>query len=326
VRVRPLNNKELTAGSSAWQWDNKNICLLNQQGRPIPSINFTFDQIFGFDDKSLHIFEEVGKPIVQSALDGINGTIFAYGQTSSGKTHTINGTPQEPGLIPLSVTEIFNYIAKNHDREFLLRVSYMEIYNETITDLLNTKSGKLQMREDINKGIFVAGLSEEFVTSVDDVMALIKEGNSVRHVGGNGVNDESSRSHSIFRMVIESRIRSKNTSSRQSEGGAVRVSLLNLVDLAGSERIKHTRAEGERRKEGAHINKSLLNLSLVISKLSESGTKEHIPFRNSKLTMILQNSLGGNTRTAIICTITPAMIFIEESQSTLVFASRAKKK
>ena len=202
----------------------------------------------------------------------------------------------------------------------------MEIYNEVITDLLNTSNTNLKINER-NGEIYVGGLTEEVVCSAEHIMHLMNQGHANRHVGSTKMNERSSRSHTIFRIVIESReVSFSDTCARISTNGAVLVAQLNLVDLAGSERADQTGAEAQRLKEGGHINKSLLYLGTVISKLSEGVTQAtgHIPYRDSKLTRILQNSLGGNTRTAIVCTVTPAAAFVEETVSTLKFASRAK--
>ncbi|KAI9029281.1 P-loop containing nucleoside triphosphate hydrolase protein [Hyaloraphidium curvatum] len=291
-----------------------------------------------FDEKSLnsHVYDGIARDIVMSTLDGVNGTIFAYGQTSSGKTFTMMGSGRHAGIIPMAIRDVFLYISQTPDREFLLRVSYLEIYNEVIKDLLAPENDNLKIHENPNREIFVGGLTEEIVLAPEEVMRLMSKGEANRHTGETNMNERSSRSHTIFRMVIESRERRTEGegASRSSYSGAVKVSSLveialrithqSLVDLAGSERVGHTGAEGIRLKEGGHINKSLLTLGTVIGKLSEGSDKVHIPYRDSKLTRILQPSLGGNARTAIICTITMAQAFAEETVSTLKFASRAK--
>ncbi|KAJ3035299.1 hypothetical protein HDV00_004075 [Rhizophlyctis rosea] len=236
------------------------------------------------------------------------------------------GTPEEYGIIPLAIADIFKRIMKSPDVEFLLRISYLEIYNEVIRDLLKPGNDNLKIHESTTRGIYVGDLTEHIVMSLADVEQAMMVGEGNRHVGETNMNEKSSRSHTILRMVIESREKSmdKPNDSRVSYSGVVRVSTLNLVDLAGSERVGHTGAEGIRLKEGGHINKSLLTLGTVISKLSDGGDRVHIPYRDSKLTRILQPSLGGNARTAIICTITPASSHVDETVSTLKFASRAK--
>ncbi|KAL5988290.1 hypothetical protein ACLOJK_036053 [Asimina triloba] len=254
-----------------------------------------------------------------------SGTAFAYGQTSSGKTFTMNGSESDPGIIHLAIRDIFQGILMATDREFLIRVSYMEIYNEEINDLLAPENHKLQIHESLDRGIFVAGLREEIVNSAEQVLRLIELGEVNRHFGQTNMNIRSSRSHTIFRMVIESR--GKDSSFGDiSSADAIRVSVLNLVDLAGSERIAKTGAGGVRLKEGKYINKSLMVLGNVINKLSDGGKQRgHIPYRDSKLTRILQPALGGNAKTSIICTVAPEEIHVEETRGTLQFASRAKR-
>ncbi|CAM6061067.1 unnamed protein product [Sphagnum tenellum] len=307
VRVRPLSKAEAAKGSP-WK----------------------LDRVFGSDATTLEIYEAHTKDIIGSAVQGFNGTVFAYGQTSSGKTYTMRGSPQEPGIIPLAVHEVFRNIQAVKTREFLLRVSYMEIYNEEINDLLAPEAQKLQIHENVERGIYVAGLREEIVVSPEQVLELMEFGENHRHVGETNMNVYSSRSHTIFRMVIESRDRSQddpcgNNSLQVSD--AVRVSVLNLVDLAGSERVAKSGAEGARLKEGTHINKSLMTLGTVINKLSEGIQKQggHVPYRDSKLTRILQPALGGNAKTAIICNVTPALVHTDETKGTLYFASRANR-
>ncbi|KAL8210011.1 hypothetical protein R6Q57_006743 [Mikania cordata] len=236
----------------------------------------------------------------------------------------MRGSSIEPGVIPLAVHDLFDMIQQEIDREFLLRMSYMEIYNEEINDLLAPEHRKLQIHESIERGIFVAGLKEEIVTSPKQVLKFMEYGEAHRHIGETNMNLHSSRSHTIFRMIIESREKVEDEDVENS-CDAVRVSVLNLVDLAGSERAAKTGAEGVRLKEGSHINKSLMTLGTVIKKLSEGAESQggHVPYRDSKLTRILQPALGGNANTAIICNITLAQIHADETKSSLQFASRA---
>ena len=253
------------------------------------------------------------------ALRRCAGTIFVYGQTSSGKTHTMQGSANEPGIVPQGISMVFEQIKQRSTRQdFLVRCSYIEIYNENITDLLKPGNGHLKLHTDPKKGTYVGDATEVVLANAQQAAQLIEQGAAARHVGETRMNSESSRSHSIFRMVIESRDKSNG-------GGAVLVGELFLVDLAGSERQSQTQATGQRLKEGANINKSLLTLSNVISKLSD-GVKPgaHVPYRDSKLTRILERALGGNSRTSIICTVTPAACHAEETISTLKFATRAK--
>lgn len=273
----------------------------------------------------------LAKPVVASATDGINGVIFAYGQTAAGKTYTMLGTEGDPGITRRSIAEVFRLIAQCASRQFLLRASYIEIYNEIIRDLLAPDNDNLKIHEDvINKRVFVDS-REEVVTSVSQVMNIIERGETVRAVGETNMNERSSRSHTIFSLKIESREISQaeedGDESESDDGVAVRASTLSLVDLAGSERASFTKAQGMRLVEGGHINKSLLTLGNVINKLSsgEARSSAHIPYRDSKLTRLLQPALGGNARTAIVCAVTPAILHMEETLSTLKFASRAKK-
>ncbi|KAI3472268.1 hypothetical protein Pfo_029756 [Paulownia fortunei] len=316
VRARPLSAED--AKASPWRISGNSIFIPNQPSK------FEFDKIFGEDCKTQDVYRARTRDIVAAAVRGFNGTVFAYGQTSSGKTHTMRGSNSEPGVIPLAVHDLFNIIQQEMDREFLLRMSYMEIYNEEINDLLAPEHRKLQIHESIERGIFVAGLREEIVASADQVLELMEFGESHRHIGETNMNVYSSRSHTIFRMIIESREKTDDAEVEFS-CDAVRVSVLNLVDLAGSERAAKTGAEGVRLKEGSHINKSLMTLGTVIKKLSEGAESQggHVPYRDSKLTRILQPALGGNANTAIICNITLAQIHADETKSSLQFASRA---
>ncbi|KAI8854770.1 CENPE type kinesin-like protein [Chytridium lagenaria] len=320
VRIRPLNSREVNTGDfSLWEACGNEIRSSSSDTK-FPTTSFGFDAVFDESSTNGVIYEGAARPLIRSCMDGVNGTIFAYGQTSSGKTHTMQGTKEEPGITILAINDLFRHILNCPDREFLLRVSYLEIYNEVIGDLLQPGNENLKIHEDSVKGVFVGGLTEKIVVSPDDVFRLIKKGEEIRKVGDTAANERSSRSHTVIRVIIESRKR-KGTDS--SDLLSVRVASLNLVDLAGSERVRYTQAEGIRLKEGSHINKSLLALSNVIGKLSESGDK-YVPYRDSKITRILQPSLGGNARTLIVCTITPSNRFWEESQTTLKFASRAK--
>ncbi|XVE95776.1 hypothetical protein REPUB_Repub02eG0129000 [Reevesia pubescens] len=320
VRARPLSAED--AKTCPWRISSNSIIIPNH------STKFEFDRIFGEDCKTVEVYEARTKEIVAAAVSGFNGTVFAYGQTNSGKTHTMRGSAAEPGVIPLAVHSLFDIIQQVVDREFLLRMSYMEIYNEEINDLLAPEHRKLQIHESIERGIYVAGLREEIVASPQQVLDLMEFGESHRHIGETNMNLHSSRSHTIFRMIIESRDRTEDgdgDGDTVSSCDAVRVSVLNLVDLAGSERAAKTGAEGVRLKEGSHINKSLMTLGTVIKKLSEGAESQggHVPYRDSKLTRILQPALGGNANTAIICNITLAQIHADETKSSLQFASRA---
>ncbi|PWN42336.1 kinesin-domain-containing protein, partial [Ceraceosorus guamensis] len=296
--------------------------------------NFCFDSLVTPEASTDVMYEQHISPLVTAAVQGYNGTVFAYGQTGSGKTHTMSGSKEEPGVISRAVDEVWRGVESDDSREFLLRVSYLEIYNETLRDLLaplpaRVKSGSLQDGGDdtrpasptkalrIIEGpsrVQVVGLREDIVTSPEDVLSLLEAGQRHRHQAATDWNERSSRSHCVFTITIESR-------DKQVHGSEVRISQLNLIDLAGSERAASSQ---DRRKEGAFINKSLLTLGTVIAKLSEASASQHIPYRDSKLTRLLQNSLGGNARVAVVCTLSPLKEHAVESLSTLKFGRRCK--
>ncbi|XP_023590518.1 centromere-associated protein E [Trichechus manatus latirostris] len=317
VRVRPLNSREEALGEDTqvyWKTDKNTIYQVDG------SKSFNFDRVFHSNETTKNVYEEIAVPIIESAIQGYNGTIFAYGQTASGKTYTMMGSQDYLGVIPRAIHDIFKKIKEFPDREFLLRVSYMEIYNETITDLLcdTRKMKPLIIREDFNRNVYVSDLTEEVVYTSEMALKWITKGEKNRHYGITKMNQRSSRSHTIFRMILESREKGEPSNCE----GSVKVSHLNLVDLAGSERAAQTGAEGVRLKEGCNINRSLFILGQVIKKLSDGQVGGFINYRDSKLTRILQNSLGGNAKTRIICTITP--VSFDETLTTLQFASTAK--
>ncbi|XP_016349657.1 centromere-associated protein E-like isoform X2 [Sinocyclocheilus anshuiensis] len=326
VRVRPLIKREESESSEPvqlfWRADKQAIHQLDDDGAQTKS--FSFDRVFSAGETTTQLYQDIAKPLVVSAVEGYNGTIFAYGQTSSGKTFTMMGSERNAGVIPLAMADVFKTIKNCPKKEFLLRVSYMEIYNETVTDLLceSWKRKPLEIREGNYKNVYVADLTEELVTSPEQALSWITKGEKNRHYGKTKMNQRSSRSHTIFRMILESRERSDPASGENADG-AIIVSHLNLVDLAGAERASQTGAEGARFKEGCNINRSLFTLGQVIKKLSDESQKGFLNYRDSKLTRILQNSLGGNAKTVIICTITPATV--DETVSTLQFASAAKR-
>ncbi|CAK9315924.1 unnamed protein product [Citrullus colocynthis] len=312
IRFRPLSEREFLKGDEiAWYADGDKI-VRNEYN---PATAYGFDRVFGPDTTSPEVYEVAAKPVVKSAMEGVNGTVFAYGVTSSGKTHTMHGDQNSPGIIPLAIKDVFSIIQDTPGREFLLRVSYLEIYNEVINDLLDPTGQNLRVREDA-QGTYVEGIKEEVVLSPGHALSFIAAGEEHRHVGSNNFNLFSSRSHTIFTLMIES-------SARGDEYDGVIFSQLNLIDLAGSESSK-TETTGLRRKEGAYINKSLLTLGTVIGKLSE-GKASHVPYRDSKLTRLLQSSLSGHGHVSLICTVTPASSNMEETHNTLKFASRAKR-
>ncbi|KAL9362831.1 hypothetical protein Peur_045616 [Populus x canadensis] len=313
VRFRPLSPREIRQGEEiAWYADGETV-VRNEHN---PSTAYAYDRVFGPTTTTRHVYDVAAQHVVNGAMEGINGTIFAYGVTSSGKTHTMHGDQRSPGIIPLAVKDAFSIIQETPNREFLLRVSYLEIYNEVVNDLLNPAGQNLRIREDA-QGTFVEGIKEEVVLSPAHALSLIAAGEEHRHVGSTNFNLLSSRSHTIFTLTVESSLYGEN-----SEGEAVNLSQLSLIDLAGSESSK-AETTGVRRKEGSYINKSLLTLGTVISKLTD-GRAAHIPYRDSKLTRLLQSSLSGHGRVSLICTVTPSSSSSEETHNTLKFAHRAK--
>ncbi|RCV08573.1 hypothetical protein SETIT_1G337400v2 [Setaria italica] len=314
VRFRPLSPREIRQGEEvAWYADGDTVVRSEQN----PNVAYAYDRVFAPTTTTRHVYDVAAQHVVSGSMEGVNGTIFAYGVTSSGKTHTMHGDQRSPGIIPLAVKDAFSIIQETLNREFLLRVSYLEIYNEVVHDLLNPAGQNLRIRED-PQGTFVEGIKEEVVLSPAHALSLIAAGEEHRHVGSTNFNLLSSRSHTIFTLTIES-----SPCGESNEGEAVTFSQLNLIDLAGSE---SSRAEttGVRRKEGSYINKSLLTLGTVISKLTD-GKATHIPYRDSKLTRLLQSSLSGQGRVSLICTVTPASSNSEETHNTLKFAHRAKR-
>ncbi|KAL8540178.1 hypothetical protein ACS0TY_001670 [Phlomoides rotata] len=313
IRLRPLSEREYHKGDEiAWYADGDKITVRNEYN---PMTAYAFDRVFEPHTITQEVYEVAARPVVKAAMDGVNGTVFAYGVTSSGKTHTMHGDQNSPGIIPLAIKDVFSMIQDTPGREFLLRVSYLEIYNEVINDLLDPTGQNLRVREDA-QGTYVEGIKEEVVLSPGHALSFIAAGEEHRHVGSNNFNLFSSRSHTIFTLMIES-------SAHGDEYDGVIFSQLNLIDLAGSESSK-TETTGIRRKEGSYINKSLLTLGTVIGKLSE-GKASHVPYRDSKLTRLLQSSLSGHGHVSLICTITPASSNVEETHNTLKFANRAKR-
>lgn len=308
------------------------------------------DNVFATNDSNAKVYDSIAKRLVRRVMEGYHGTVFAYGMTGTGKTFSMQGTASSPGVIPLAITDIFSYIRETPSREFLLRVSYLEIYNEKIHDLLNmpTNGGvagggqdEIKLREDPKRGVYAFPLKEEIVQSPTQLLRVIARGDQARRTASTQFNTRSSRSHAVVQIVVESRERSQNAGANKRGGllpGGVRVSTLSLIDLAGSEKAAETK---ERRTEGSHINKSLLTLGNVISKLSEhkgrdgkAGDKEgkHLPYRDSKLTRLLQGALSGNSLVSILCTIQTgsagtaavANTHATETLNTLKFAARAK--
>ncbi|KFP09875.1 Kinesin-like KIF3C, partial [Egretta garzetta] len=282
---------------------------------------FTFDAVYDASSKQADLYDETVRPLIDCVLQGFNGTIFAYGQTGTGKTYTMQGAwaePEKRGIIPLSFEHIFTHISRSQNQQYLVRASYLEIYQEEIRDLLaKDQSKKLELKENPETGVYIKDLSSFVTKNVKEIEHVMNLGSQTRSVGSTNMNEHSSRSHAIFLITIE-------CSEMGPDGEEhIRVGKLNLVDLAGSERQSKMGAHGERPKEASKINLSLSALGNVISALVD-GKSTHIPYRDSKLTRLLQDSLGGNAKTIMVATLGPASHSYDESLSTLRFANRAK--
>ena len=317
-RFRPINDLERASG-------NEQICdytsptsLTFHSSREKNVYRFNFDRIFPPSSTQQDIYDFGVKGIIDSVLDGYNGTVLAYGQTSSGKTYTMQGEMEEQskqGIIPRMISHVFKHIYKHEDTDFMIKVSMIEIYQEKIRDLFDVSRVNLNIREDSIKGIYVDGASERYVGCPNDVLALLEMGSANRAQAATNMNEHSSRSHSIFILTI-------NQTNKKE--GYSKIGKLYLVDLAGSEKISKTGATGHTLEEAKIINKSLTTLGRVINNLTD-GKSTHIPYRESKLTRVLQESLGGNSKTCLIITCSPSIYNESESLSTLRFGERAKK-
>lgn len=324
VRCRPMNQKEIAQGHQRIIEMNvkKGTIEINNPAKKeeVPRM-FTYDSVYDWNSKQIDLYDETFRQLVDSVLEGYNGTIFAYGQTGTGKTFTMEGVRSDPvlrGVIPNSFEHIFTHIARTQNQQYLVRASYLEIYQEDIRDLLSKdQSRRLELKERPDTGVYVKDLQSFVCKSVKEIEHVMNVGNQNRAVGATNMNEHSSRSHAIFIVTIEC-----------SEPGAdgenhIRVGKLNMVDLAGSERQTKTGATGERLKEATKINLSLSALGNVISALVD-GKSTHVPYRDSKLTRLLQDSLGGNARTVMVANIGPASYNFEETITTLRYANRAK--
>ncbi|KAI2470025.1 kinesin-domain-containing protein [Annulohypoxylon bovei var. microspora] len=349
VRVRPDAGSNNGKPEGEWMVDGRRS-LVAYRGRE--GGDYYYDNVFTTHDDNSRVYDHIAKRLVRRVMEGYHGTVFAYGMTGTGKTFSMQGTASSPGVIPLAITDIFSYIRETPSREFLLRVSYLEIYNERIHDLLSMASGggagagaqeEIKLREDSKRGVYATPLKEEIVQSPTQLLRVIARGDQARRTASTQFNARSSRSHAVVQIVVESRERIPGGAGGESKRsglppGGVRVSTLSLIDLAGSEKAAESK---ERRTEGSHINKSLLTLGTVISKLSDHKDKDsktadkdgkHLPYRDSKLTRLLQGALAGNSLVSILCTIqtgaagsaASANSHANETINTLKFASRAK--
>lgn len=292
------------------------------QGKRVKDQTFAFDRVFDENTTQGDVYEATTKNLLDSVLDGYNATVFAYGATGCGKTHTITGTAQQPGIIFLTMQELFEKLDEvNAEKETEVTLSYLEIYNETIRDLLNPgTTGKqgLMLREDAQASVSVAGLTSHRPQNTQEVMDMLIRGNSARTQSPTEANATSSRSHAVLQVNVS--LKSRNADIHEP----VTMATLSIIDLAGSERASATKNRGERLLEGANINKSLLALGSCINALCDPRKKNHVPYRNSKLTRLLKFSLGGNCRTVMIVCVSPSSQHFDETQNTLRYANRAK--
>lgn len=290
-------------------------------GRRSRDRTFGFDRVFDENTTQADVYEATTRSLLESVLDGYNATVFAYGATGCGKTHTITGTVHEPGVIFLTMQELFERISeRTEDKVTEVSLSYLEIYNETIRDLLVPGGSKqaLMLREDANQAVSVAGLSSHRPQNVQEVMDMIVRGNEYRTMSPTEANATSSRSHAVLQINVSQKDRNADVNEPHT------MATLSIIDLAGSERASATKNRGDRLIEGANINKSLLALGSCINALCDPRKRNHVPYRNSKLTRLLKFSLGGNCKTVMIVCVSPSSQHFDETQNTLRYANRAK--
>lgn len=338
VRVRPENTKEKAAGfhrvvhvvdkhilvfdpkqEEISFFHGKKILNRDTTKRQNKDLKFVFDAVFDETSTQREVFENTTKPILRSFLNGYNCTVLAYGATGAGKTHTMLGTPAEPGVMYLTMLDLYKSMEEIKEEKICsTAVSYLEVYNEQIRDLL-VNSGPLAVREDIQKGVVVQGLTLHQPKSSEEILQLLDNGNKNRTQHPTDTNATSSRSHAVFQIYL--RQQDKTASINQN----IRIAKMSLIDLAGSERARAANTKGTRFIEGTNINRSLLALGNVINALADSKRKnQHIPYRNSKLTRILKDSLGGNCQTIMIAAVSPSSVFYDDTYNTLKYANRAK--
>ncbi|XP_063622553.1 kinesin-like protein Klp68D isoform X2 [Cydia splendana] len=315
VRCRPLSNREKNEGHDevVQVWPERGaVQVLNPKGQ---DKLFTYDAVYDANADTQTIYDEMVRPLVASVLDGFNGCVFAYGQTGTGKTHTMEGTPEDEGIIPRAFRHIWQHIETSASRDVthLVSCSYVELYLEDVRDLLSKDCKKLTIRGQELNGFYIPEMTSIVCKSAAEMARALRTGNRVRASGRTDMNEHSSRSHAVFLVTVESQHKPSNR---------IRVGKLNLVDLAGSERQRKTGAGGERLREAARINQALSSLGNVISALAENSP--HVPYRDSKLTRILQDSLGGNSKTIMIAAVGPAAYNYDETITTLRYAHRAK--
>ncbi|XP_047402203.1 kinesin-like protein KIF19 isoform X2 [Sciurus carolinensis] len=329
LRVRPISVAELEEGATliAHKVDEQMVVLMDPMEDPDDILrahrsrekSYLFDVAFDFTATQEMVYQATTKSLIDGVISGYNATVFAYGPTGCGKTYTMLGTDHEPGIYVRTLNDLFRAIEEtSNDMEYEVSMSYLEIYNEMIRDLLNPALGYLELREDSKGVIQVAGITEVSTLNAEEIMQLLTKGNRQRTQEPTAANQTSSRSHAVLQVAVRQRSRVKDILQEVRQGR------LFMIDLAGSERASQTRNRGQRMKEGAHINRSLLALGNCISALSDRGSNKYINYRDSKLTRLLKDSLGGNSRTVMIAHISPASTAFEESRNTLTYAGRAK--
>ncbi|XP_036197984.1 kinesin-like protein KIF19 [Myotis myotis] len=329
LRVRPISVAELEEGATliAHKVDEQMVVLMDPMEDPDDILrahrsrekSYLFDVAFDFTATQEMVYQATTKSLIKGVISGYNATVFAYGPTGCGKTYTMLGTDHEPGIYARTLDDLFRAIEETStDMEYEVSMSYLEIYNEMIRDLLNPALGYLELREDSKGVIQVAGITEVSTINAKEIMQLLTKGNRQRTQEPTAANRASSRSHAVLQVSVRQRSRVKNILQEVRQGR------LFMIDLAGSERASQTQNRGQRMKEGAHINRSLLALGNCINALSDRGSNKYINYRDSKLTRLLKDSLGGNSRTVMIAHISPASSAFEESRNTLAYAGRAK--
>ncbi|XP_010888793.1 kinesin-like protein KIF18A [Esox lucius] len=339
VRVRPINDKECENFRNVVHVVDNHMLIFDPKEqqttffggqrlrnrdlnkRSNKDLQFVFDHVFGEHSSQVDIFENTTKGIIDGVLNGYNCTVFAYGATGAGKTHTMLGSSNDPGVMYLTMNELFNRMEQvKEEKVFDVAFSYLEVYNEQIRDLL-ANVGPLAVREDPSTGVVVQGLTLHKPKSAEHILEALDYGNRNRTQHPTDMNATSSRSHAVFQIYLKQQDRTASLNPN------VRVAKMSLIDLAGSERMSATNAKGARQREGANINRSLLALGNVINALADTklSKKAHIPYRDSKLTRLLKDSLGGNCRTVMIANISPSSKSFDDTHNTLKYANRAKE-
>ncbi|CAH6776216.1 kinesin-like protein KIF18B [Phodopus roborovskii] len=315
-RMLVFDPEECDGGFSGLKWNGSH----NGTKKKGKDLTFVFDRVFGEAATQQDVFQHTTHSILDSFLQGYNCSVFAYGATGAGKTHTMLGTEGDPGIMYLTTMELYRRLeARQEEKKFEVLISYLEVYNEQIHDLLEPK-GPLTIREDPDKGVVVPGLSFHQPASATQLLEMLTRGNCSRTQHPTDANATSSRSHAIFQIFVKQQDRVPGLTQ------ALQVAKMSLIDLAGSERASNTHAKGERLREGANINRSLLALINVLNALADAkGRKSHVPYRDSKLTRLLKDSIGGNCRTVMIAAISPSSLTYEDTYNTLKYADRAKE-